>query len=114
MSILRSVRTKLIIRRLSLDMSQADLGAVLGVTRRAISFMEAPEAGDRMRVNALGRWAEALGARLIVDVDYVSAEEAAGRRAFEAHAGETAWRWEAFSDKDRQHWINVAKAVNRA
>jgi transcriptional regulator with XRE-family HTH domain len=65
---LDAIRRSLCARRTALGLSQAELARLMGTTQSAVSDLENGRCAPR--IETLARWAEALGLRARVSIDF--------------------------------------------
>lgn len=105
----RPVRVALVMRRITLGISQRDLAAEMGISQSAIPFHE-NAAGDDSKISTFKRWAEALGGTLRMSVTFDDEQTAARRLRLFCRGGEGP-SWDDLAEEDRAYWLTMTKVA---
>jgi DNA-binding XRE family transcriptional regulator len=105
----RPVRVALVMRRITLGISQRELAPKMGISQSALPFHE-NASGDDSKVSTFKRWAEALGGTLHMSVTFDD-EQAAARRLRLFARGGAGPGWDDLSDEDRAYWLTMTRVA---
>lgn len=106
----RPVRVALVMRRLTLGISQRELAPKMGISQSALPHHE-NATGDDSKVSTLKRWAEALGGTLHMSVTFEDDVQRAARRLRLFTRGGAGPSWDELPEEDRAYWMTMAKVA---